>query len=978
MKTFQDIIQILQNFWTQNGCILQQSYDTETGAGTFNPDTFLRCLGPEPYNVCNVEISKRPTDGRYGQNPNRLQKFHQFQVILKPSPEKFQEMYLQSLEAIGFSLKDHDIRFVHDDWESPTQGAWGLGWEVWCDGMEVTQFTYFQCVGGVELKPIAVELAYGLERIAMFLQGVDNVYKVQYNDTLTYGDVFLQNEIESCYYNFEDADIEMWKRHFEDFEREGKRLIDLGRAHTAYDFAIKSSHAFNMLTARNAISTTMRVNLMHRIRDLACKAAEKYLENRESLGFPLLKYAKKEEVVPDCPLQEKSPFFKKSDDFLLEIGSEELPAAFIPGALLELEKNIKELLDANTLSYSEIKVYGTPRRLTVYVTDLISSLDNQVTLKKGPSLEIAFDEEGNLTKQGQGFFQSVGEKPLTLSALKEGKSNIISLKEETYLFAEIKKPRKETLQILQEALPKLISHLHFPKKMRWGNFSISYARPLRWILALFGKEVIPFVLANIVSDRYSYGHRQVDPRPIKIRHPRKYLAKLRRRKVLVCIAERKAHIEKQLDKLARKAHAKVVERDIILSEVIHLSEFPILAIHKFNEKFLSLPKELLVSEMSIHQRLFPLVDKEGKIMNLFIVAVDKKPTELILRNNEAVLTARLTDGLFLFEQDQKQSLEHFNAQLKTIVFHKELGSIFDKVTRIKMLTEELANLLQEKAPLRAAELCKFDLATNVVYEFPDLQGIIGKYYARLKNEPEEVAKSIEEHWWPLTEGSSIPTTPQSSILALADKLDNLISYTRIGIKASSSKDPYALRRASIGVLRILIENKWSLDLRKLIDNEELLQFIQQRMKGVLADHDFKKEEIETVLTRATFDPYDIYLRVKALNTFRRNSNTFEKFQEVYKRAKGQIEGQSEKHFDHALIKEDAEKKLSRILDEITPSFEKAIGSRDYLSAFEALSKLADPMNEFFTHVRVLVEDNSLKENRIALLQKIFHQTKELL
>ena len=254
MLTFQDIITTLQKFWLDHGCNLCQSYEVEAGAGTFHPETFLRCLGPEPYNVVGAAISKRPTDGRYGLNPNRLQRFHQLQVIMKPSPNNFQNLYLESLESIGLKIKDHDIRFVHDDWESPTQGAWGLGWEVWCDGMEITQFTYFQSIGGQSLNPIAGEIAYGLERICMFLQGKDNVYDIAYSKTHTYGQIFLESEKQACHYNFEEANTNMWIDFFNAYEQESLKLLEKSLPNCAYDFAIKASHAFNMLDARGAIS----------------------------------------------------------------------------------------------------------------------------------------------------------------------------------------------------------------------------------------------------------------------------------------------------------------------------------------------------------------------------------------------------------------------------------------------------------------------------------------------------------------------------------------------------------------------------------------------------------------------------------------------------------------------------------------------------------------------------------------------------
>ena len=293
---FQDLIAGLNQFWSDNGCIITQGYDLEVGAGTFNPSTFLRSLGPEPWNVAYVEPSRRPTDGRYGDNPNRLQHYYQYQVILKPSPTNVQDLYLDSLRHQGIKLEEHDVRFVEDDWESPTLGASGLGWEVWLDGMEITQFTYFQQCGSIDLDPIPVELTYGLERICMYIQGVDSVYDIQWNRDLTYRDVHHRSEFEFSHYNFSHADIDLHFTLFDLFEKECNAILDVEDPNLvlpAYDYVLKCSHVFNMLDARGAISVTERVGYIARVRNIARRCAEHYVKSREELGFPLLKKAKK-------------------------------------------------------------------------------------------------------------------------------------------------------------------------------------------------------------------------------------------------------------------------------------------------------------------------------------------------------------------------------------------------------------------------------------------------------------------------------------------------------------------------------------------------------------------------------------------------------------------------------------------------------------------------------------------------------------
>ena len=289
---FQELIVSLQKFWAQKGCVLAQPYDVEVGAGTFHPATLLKALGPEPWKVAYVQPSRRPTDGRYGENPNRLQHYYQFQVFLKPSPVDVQKQYLQSLKALGVEPLEHDIRFVEDDWESPTLGASGLGWEVWLDGMEITQFTYFQLAGSIELRPVSVEITYGLERIAMYLQGIDNVFDLQWNEDITYGDVHHQQEVEQSTYNFQQANVDLLLNLFNQYEAEAERIIQAALVLPAYEYCLKCSHTFNLLDARGAISVTERTGYIARIRNIARACAEEYLKQREALGFPLMKKTK--------------------------------------------------------------------------------------------------------------------------------------------------------------------------------------------------------------------------------------------------------------------------------------------------------------------------------------------------------------------------------------------------------------------------------------------------------------------------------------------------------------------------------------------------------------------------------------------------------------------------------------------------------------------------------------------------------------
>ncbi len=302
---FQEIILTLNKFWGEQGCIILQPYDVEKGAGTMNPATFLRVLGPEPWHTAYVEPSRRPTDGRYGDNPNRLQHYFQYQVILKPSPLNVQELYLASLKALGIDMLQHDVRFVEDNWESPTLGAWGLGWEVWLDGMEVTQFTYFQQCGSIDCKPISSEITYGIERLAMFIQKVNSVYDIEWVDGISYGDVYHRNEVDYSTYNFQVADTKMLFNLFDVFEAEAVRVIGEGLVQPAYDYTLKCSHTFNLLDARGAISATERQSFIGRVRNMAKLCAQAYVAQRESLGYPMLKDEAKRKEFGLAPLKEE-------------------------------------------------------------------------------------------------------------------------------------------------------------------------------------------------------------------------------------------------------------------------------------------------------------------------------------------------------------------------------------------------------------------------------------------------------------------------------------------------------------------------------------------------------------------------------------------------------------------------------------------------------------------------------------------------
>ncbi|MES2198672.1 MAG: glycine--tRNA ligase subunit beta [Chlamydiota bacterium] len=998
MLTFQQIIQTLMHFWEKQGCILHQGYDLEVGAGTFNPSTFLRSLGKEPYNAAYVEPSRRPSDGRYGENPNRLQLFHQFQVIMKPSPPDIKQLYLDSLRALGLDLSCHDIRFVHDDWESPTLGAWGLGWEVWIDGMEITQFTYFQAIGSVPLNPITAEIAYGLERLAMYIQNVENIFDVKWNDTLTFGDISKQSEWEWSTYNFEEASSEMWLRHFDDYEKEATSLISKHLPIPAYDFVLKASHAFNILDARGVISVTERTGYIARIRDLARLIAIGYLKSREEKGFPLFVQKLEIERKPEKIVSFPSPFCpSKKRNFLLEIGSEELPATFIPIGMKELERSFTQLLTQANLPFEKISTYGTPQRLAIYITGLAEGSKEMTEEKKGPPLSTAFDSNGNPTPQGTGFFKSLGCKVLpTKDTLAETGFVVNKIKEVDYLFYTSHTPSTSTAELFKEALPKLILGLDFPKKMRWGETKLSYARPIHWIVALFDKEKIFFSLEEIFSGSKTKGHAQLKPGWIDLLSAEEYLPTLKKYFVLADPKERKENLLKQLDQAESLSQGKIISLDKVLSQVLYLTEWPQVMIGSFKKEFLSIPSEVLISEMVEHQKYFPLQDATlGTLQNRFLITADNTPCPMILKGNEKVLSARLSDGVFLYEQDLKTPLASFNEKLKVMTFQRDLGSMYDKILRIENHAKILQDELDIADPLlltRAALLCKADLATTLVAEFPELQGTIGKYYALAQKEQKEIALAIEEHWMPTSESSPLPKTPCGLLLSLADKIDNLLGYFSVGLKPSSSSDPYALRRQTFGLLKILIEGKYSIDLKNLLELcsisfpkitkkdlllEEILHFISNRTKSLFEEYGYKKDEIEASLQGTCFDPFLQFCKVKALHTFRKTKE-FSGFYEVYKRVKGFLDPKTQSSLDQSLLSHPSEKELLTVFLSTKEKVNTSLNTLDFLEAFQHLSALQAPLSSFLEQVKIMDEDLAVRASRTALIYQVFNLFEELL
>ncbi|SCA63783.1 Glycine--tRNA ligase beta subunit [Chlamydiales bacterium SCGC AG-110-M15] len=537
--------------------------------------------------------------------------------------------------------------------------------------------------------------------------------------------------------------------------------------------------------------------------------------------------------------------------------------------------------------------------------------------------------------------------------------------------------------------------LDFPKKMRWGDWDIAYPRPLRWLLALHGDRVIPFGIADVAAGNRSSGHPQLSVGMFDVEHACDYVAALKKHKVMVDVEERRNSILEQLTEIEKSESVKVVERDRVIPQVLHLVEWPMLTVATFDGGFLRAPKEVLVSEMVEHQKYFPVEGMDGTLKNRFVITANNTPSEDIRHGNVKVVSARLADGVFLYEQDLKKPLEEFNELLKHITFQKELGSVYDKVQRlvdnVEVLHGHLAIADLEIAK-RAALLSKADLASDLVGEFPDLQGVVGRLYALAHDESQEVADAIDEHWMPRGEKAPLPQVPAGVLVSLAEKFDNLISCFSLGFKPTSSSDPYALRRQVLGIIKILIAGEHRLAILDVLDQcydrfaskvgyqlacdkattlKDVKAFFTNRIKTVFQDYGLRKDEIEASLSTGFSDIYDSFCRAKALHHFRVDNPNFSLLYEVFKRARGQIEGQGKPAFDEALLQEDAEKALFDKLRDVESRVEGGIREGNYDAAYDCLAELQPVLADVFDHVRILADDEALKNNRIALLQRVF-------
>ncbi len=889
--SFQQMILTLLEYWQAQGCLIWQPYNVQVGAGTMNPATILRVLGPEPWNVAYIEPSIRPDDGRFGDNPNRMQQHYQLQVILKPDPGNPIELYLGSLEAIGISRREHDIRFVEDNWASPALGAWGLGWEVWLDGQEITQFTYFQQAGGLDLDPVSVEITYGLDRIALALQGVESVWAMEYGAGVGYGDALLQAEIEHCKYYFDVADVDALKMIYDTYEREAYRCLEAGLVAPAHDYNLKCSQLFNVLDTRGAVGVTERAHYFGRMRRVANKVSVAYVEQRQRLEYPFAENPVWAKTTNDelrttneehsALVVRRSSFVvpEEGDPFVLEIGSEELPHADLTSALAQLRVAAPAMFDAARLSYERIEVDGTPRRLTVRVEGLAARQTDLESTVKGPPADRAYDKDGQPTPAATGFAKGRGISVDDLTVVEEGGKRYVS--------AVVREAGRPSLEVLAERLPDLIAGLKFEKSMRWNATNVSYSRPIRWLLALHGHAIVLFRFAGVESGRHTYGLRPDGSPAIEVRHAADYRAAIDNANIVLDADQRRRTIHAGAAELARSVGGVIPDDPALLDEVTNLVERPTPLLGAFEERFLALPPMALVAVMRKHQRYFPVYQAgahaggqskgaqaagahAGAPLLPYFVAVrngDEEHLDIVRDGNEHVIRARFSDAAFFYDKDSRRALAEFVPDLGKLTFQTELGSFLDKTRRLEQLVPQVSAMLglsdaERATAARAAALSKADLATNMVVEMTSLQGKMGGHYALRGGEPAEVAAAIAEQY------EAVSTTRPGLALAVADRLDSLAGLFAAGLGPKGSNDPFGLRRAALHLIENLTTNRRHFDLRAALDaagallpvawsaerREEVLGFIAGRMEGVLREAGRPAGVVKAVLAEQAHDP----------------------------------------------------------------------------------------------------------------------------
>ncbi len=672
-----------------------------------------------------------------------------------------------------------------------------------------------------------------------------------------------------------------------------------------------------------------------------------------------------------------------SAELFLELGTEEIPAGFIPKALKDMQRLLCQELDNARIGYGEIRTFATPRRLTITVADVARQQQRQVLEVTGPPAKIAFGQDGKPTKAAVGFAKKNGVSVEELETIKTDKGE--------YLFLSKVIEGGDSATQLPTILTSMITSIPFKKSMRWKDLDIRFVRPIHWIVATYGGEIVPFTIGDIDSGNLSRGHRFMAPQEFTVTGVEDYLVQAEEHHVIPEIEKRRKLIVEQLAVLEQQLGGKINPDAALLDEVVFLVETPQALAGTIEDVFLQLPPELLITSMREHQRYFTLVDDQGKLLPHFVTIANTltKDPQVVVAGNERVLKARLADAMFFWQEDQKNKLETRLEALKKVVYQAKLGTSFEKIERFSTLA---ANLAQKIAPAdveltkRAALLAKCDLETGMVGEFTELQGVMGREYALLEGEDKRVATAIYEHYLPTQAGGVLPSDDIGAFVSLADKIDTICGCFSVGLIPTGTADPYALRRSAIGVLAIIMDRGYAISIPELVAQSvelldskrqrsgeevsaDVVEFIRMRLVNLLSGQDYPVDVIDAVLSASFVEPVVAFERIKALSVLKQRDD-FEPLAVAFKRVGNIIKGGLDQPVDPALLTDDSEKILFARLQEVEQKVAADVKAHNYTNALATISELREPVDSFFDSVMVMVDDVAVKNNRLALLTSI--------
>ncbi|WMS86053.1 glycine--tRNA ligase subunit beta [Pleionea litopenaei] len=674
----------------------------------------------------------------------------------------------------------------------------------------------------------------------------------------------------------------------------------------------------------------------------------------------------------------------QSRDLLIELGTEELPPKALKALASAFHDGFIQKLKELELSYVDSEWMATPRRLAIRVFELDTQQQDKIQDRQGPAVAAAFNADGSPKPAAVGFAKSCGVEVDDLERVSTPKGERLAF--------QLTVKGQATSELIPEAIEYALSKLPIPKAMRWGNGDHEFIRVPHWLLILFGEEVPQATIFDLTASNQSFGHRFHAPQAITIENPKSYDEQLANAYVDVSFASRKAKIRNQVESIAQTLNATPVVDEDLLEEVAALVEWPVALQGGFDETFLEVPAEALIATMQADQKYFHLVDEKQKLLPYFITVSNIESTrpQSVIDGNEKVIRPRLSDAKFFYEADKKHRLDSYSEKLKNIIFQKKLGSLFDKTQRVKAVASELAAPLQGNVEdiQRAADLCKSDLMTNMVYEFPELQGIMGSYYAKNDGENEQVCKAMNEIYQPRFAGDQLPSSATGSALSIADRLDTLVGIFGIGQPPTGAKDPFALRRSAVGLIRILTEKKINLDLKPLVNSSigsyqgielteetcsQVLSFIEGRMNAWYLERGYSAQVLQSVFALKLTNPYDIQQRIEAVNHFNQLDDS-EALAAANKRvgnilSKADIDVQQNR-VDAQLFEQEEERALFDQLETITEEVQQLVAQSQYQSALTMLAKLREPVDAFFDHVMVNAEDTKVRSNRLALLNAL--------